>query len=173
QRDSGILKRVRGTPLPGWTYLLGRVVHALLVAVLLVALTAAFGAAFYGADLPTGALLGKFALVVVAGGASFAALGLATTAIVPNADAGPAVVNAIILPLLFLSGIFIPLGDNSPAWIRTIGTVFPVKHFADAMRAGFYGQPFRFEWHDVLVLVLWGLGGLVAAARFFSWEPRK
>jgi ABC-2 type transport system permease protein len=173
QRDSGILKRVRGTPLPGWVYLLGRVIHALLVAVLLVVLTAAFGALFYGADLPTGALLAKFVLVVLVGAGSFAALGLATTAIVPNADAGPAVVNAIILPLLFLSGIFIPLGDNSPAWIRAVGTVFPVKHFADAMRAGFYGAPFRFEWHDVLILLLWGLGGLVAAAGFFSWEPRK
>jgi ABC-2 type transport system permease protein len=173
QRDQGILKRVHGTPLPGWAYLTGRVVHAMLMAILLVILTAAFGAAFYGADLPSGMLLLKFTLVVVVGAASFAALGLATTAAVPNADAAPAVVNAIILPLLFVSGIFIPIGDNAPAWIRVIGRVFPVRHFADAMRAGFYGAPFHFDWHDVVMLSVWGLGGLLVAVRFFTWEPRR
>jgi ABC-2 type transport system permease protein len=173
QREAGILKRTRGTPLPGWTYLTGRVLHAIAVAVLLVVLTAAFGIAFYGADIPTGTLLLRFVVVVIAGGMSFAALGLATTAAVPNADAAPAVVNAIILPLLFLSGIFIPIDSTSPAWIRTIGSIFPVKHFTDAMRAGFYGSPIAFEWHDVLILAAWGLAGLVLAARFFSWEPRK
>jgi len=173
QRDSGILKRVHGTPLPGWAYLTGRVVHAMLVAILLVVITAAFGAVFYGADVPTGMLLMKFAAVVVVGAASFAALGLATTAAVPNADASPAIVNAIVMPLLFLSGIFIPIGDNAPAWIRAVGRIFPVKHFADAMQAGFLGSPFSLEWHDLAILVAWGLGGLLLAVRFFSWEPRK
>ncbi|HEX9124254.1 MAG TPA: ABC transporter permease [Actinomycetota bacterium] len=173
QRDAGILKRTRGTPLPGWAYLTGRVLHAVGVAVLLVIITTAFGIASYGADLPTGILLLEFVVVVIVGGMSFAALGLATTAAVPNADAAPPVVNAIILPLLFLSGIFFPVDSTSPAWIRTVGAVFPVKHFADAMRAGFYGSPFAFEWHDVLILAAWGLAGLFLAARFFSWEPRK
>ncbi len=173
QRDAGILKRTRGTPLPGWSYLTGRVLHAIGIAVLLVVLTAAFGVAFYSADAPAGMLLVKFALVVLVGSMSFAALGLATTAIVPNADAAPAVVNAIILPLLFLSGIFIPIDNTSPAWIRAVGSIFPVKHFFDAMRAGFFGSVFPFEWHDVLILSVWGVAGLVVAARFFSWEPRK
>jgi ABC-2 type transport system permease protein len=173
QRDAGILKRTRGTPLPGWAYLSGRVLHAMAVAILLVILTAAFGIAFYDATTPTGTLLLQFAVVVVVGGISFAALGLATTAIVPNADAAPAVVNAIILPLLFVSGVFIPIDSTSPAWIRAVGSIFPVKHFTDAMRAGFYGSPFAFEWHDVLILAAWGLAGLILAVRFFSWEPRK
>jgi ABC-2 type transport system permease protein len=173
QRDAGILKRIRGTPLPPSSYLAGRVVHAIAIAALLVALTAAFGIAFYDADPPTGALLGKFAIVVVVGAMSFSALGLATTAAVPNAEAAPAVVNAIVLPLLFLSGIFIPVDSTSPDWIRTIGAVFPVRHFADAMRASFYGSPFTFEWTDVAVVAAWGIGGLLLAARFFSWEPRR
>jgi ABC-2 type transport system permease protein len=186
QRDLGILKRTRGTPLPGWIYLSGRVVHAVLVAVLLVVITMAFGVAFYGSDIPTGINLLRFVVTVLVGASTFAALGLALTSVIPNADAAPAVVNASILPLLFLSGIFIPLGNDPPTWITVIGDVFPVKHFADAMRSGFLGSVFErahaanprvplttFAWSDVLVVAAWGLAGLVLASRFFSWEPRK
>ncbi len=173
QRDEGILKRTKGSPLPGWAYLSGRVIHVVIVAILLVVITSAFGVAFYNADVPRGPLLLDFAAVVVIGALSFAALGLATTAIVPNADAAPPIVNAIILPLLFLSGIFIPFGVNTPEWIKTIARIFPVKHFADAMRAAFYGPPFQFLWRDVLVVAVWGLAGLILAVRFFTWEPRK
>jgi ABC-2 type transport system permease protein len=173
QRDSGILKRVRGTPLPGSTYLAGRVLHAMAIAILLVVITSVFGVVVFGTSLPTGAALGRFVATVLVGAASFAALGLATTAAIPNADAAPAMVNAIILPLLFLSGVFIPIGDNAPLWIRTIGRLFPVRHFADAMGGSFYGAPLRFDWLDVLVVAVWGLAGLLIAARFFSWEPRR
>jgi ABC-2 type transport system permease protein len=173
QRDAGILKRTRGTPLPGWGYLGGRVVHAVLVAILLVIITAAFGILFYEATAPTGGLLLDFVTILIVGAGSFAALGLATTTIVPNAEAAPAIVNAVILPLLFLSGVFIPIGPTAPAWIRFVGAVFPVRHFADAMIASFYGHPFAFEWNDVLVVGAWGLFGLLVATRFFSWEPRR
>jgi len=171
QRDAGILKRARGTPLPGPAYLSARVLHAVIVSVLLVAITAAFGAAFYGSDLPSGVDLLVFILTVLIGAASFSALGLAVTALVPNADAAPPVVNVTILPILFLSDIFIPLGDDPPAWVNFVGLVFPVRHFSEAMQAGFIGT--EFEWSDVLVVAAWGLVGLVLAARFFSWEPRK
>jgi len=172
-RDAGILKRTRGAPLPAGIYLGGRVVHAVLISILLVVITTAFGIAFYDAQAPTGVLLGELLVTVIVGAMAFSALGLATTAIVPNADAAPAVVNAIILPLLFLSGIFIPLGEDAPTWMKVIGDVFPVKHFAKAMLGSFYGPPFPFEWSDVLVVAAWGIVGLVFAIRFFSWEPRK
>jgi ABC-2 type transport system permease protein len=171
QRDAGILKRSRGTPLPGWGYLSGRVIHAILVALVLVVITAVFGWAFYNASIPTGVTLVRFVVVLLVGSASFCALGLAVTAIIPNADAAPPVVNATILPLLFLSGVFIPLGDDAPAWIQWIGRIFPVKHFADGMQAGFLGTPF--DWKDTLVVALWGIAGLLLAVRFFSWEPRR
>ncbi len=173
QRDAGILKRLRGTPLPAWAYLAGRVGHAMLVSLLLVVITTAFGVAFYDADVPSGVLLVEFAVVLVIGAASFAALGLATTRIVPNADAAPAVVNAIILPLLFLSGIFIAIEPTSPEWVQVVGSLFPVRHFTDAMLASFYGAPFEFEWHDVAILAAWGVAGLLVAARTFTWEPRR
>jgi ABC-2 type transport system permease protein len=172
QRDAGILKRTRGTPLPGADYLGARTIHSMLMAFLLVIICGAFGAAFYHADVPTGVDLLRSIVTLFVGAASFAALGLAVTCAVPNADAAPPVVNAAILPLLFLSGIFIPLGDNAPAWIRTVGTIFPVRHFADAFRAAYLGDP-GFKWSDLIVIALWGVAGLLIASRFFSWEPRK
>ena len=170
QRDLGILKRTRGTPLPSAAFLVARVLHALLIAVILVAITVAFGRLFYSANVPSGATLLRFLVMLVVGAASFSALAFAISAAIPNADAAPAIVNATILPLLFLSGIFIPLGVNSPAWIRWVARVFPVRHFADGMQAGFVGTVF--SWTDVLVVAAWGVGGLLLATRFFSWEPR-
>jgi ABC-2 type transport system permease protein len=170
QRDAGVLKRINGTPLPSASFLGARILHALLVSVLLVAITAAFGRAFYGAAIPTGVTLLRFLVVLVVGAAAFCALGFAITAVIPNADASPAIVNATILPLLFLSGIFIPFGNNTPSWIQWIARIFPVKHFADGMQAGFLGT--AFNWTDVLVVAAWGLAGLLLAVRYFSWEPR-
>ena len=185
-RDAGILKRTRGTPLPSRSYMAGRVIHATLVGVLLVAITALFGKIFYGTSIPTGIPLLEFLVTLIVGSLSFAALALAITAAVPNADAAPAVINATIFPLLFLSGIFIPLGTNAPEWIKAVGRIFPVKHFADAMRYSFLGNgtirtpvgvihPFQelFRWSDVIAVAAWGLVGLVLAVRFFSWEPRR
>jgi ABC-2 type transport system permease protein len=171
-RDAGILKRTRGTPLPGFLYLTGRVIHAVLVSLLLVVITSAFGVLFYQADVPTGTLFWEHLATVIVGAMAFSALGLATTAAVPNAEAAPPIVNAIILPLLFLSGIFIPLGVGAPEWMKVVGDIFPVKHFAEAMMGSFFGFP-PFEWSDVVVVALWGVGGLIAATLFFSWEPRK
>src|SRR5918996_1071739 len=98
---------------------------------------------------------------------------IAITVVIPNADASPAIVNASILPILFLSDIFIPF-DNPPAWVDFVGKVFPVRHFSDAMQATYFsptGGGFRGV--DLLVMAVWGLLGLVLAARYFSWEPRK
>ncbi len=170
QRDLGVLKRIRGTPIPSWLYLGARVVHALLMAVLLVLLTTAFGAAFYHAHVPSGTTLLRFLVMLAVGAGSFAALGFAITAAIPNSDAAPAVVNASVLPLLFLSGVFIPLGNGTPAWIRWIAKIFPIWHFARGMESGFLGT--HFSWNDVLVVGIWGVAGLVLAIRHFSWEPR-
>jgi ABC-2 type transport system permease protein len=144
----------------------------------------AFGRLVYDTPFPTGLPLVEFVVTFLVGSLSFAALALAITAVIPNADAAPPIVNATILPLLFLSGIFIPLDDDAPTWMVVVGNVFPVKHFAEAMRAGFLGnltipttlgpvRAFPFDWWDVAIVAAWGLAGLVLAIRFFSWEPRK
>jgi ABC-2 type transport system permease protein len=171
-RDAGVLKRVRGTPLPSWAYMFGRIVHAILVAFLLVVIVAAFGAAFYHAKIPT-RTIPAYLITIALGAASFSALGLALTSVIPNADAAPAVVNASILPLLFLSDIFIPIQDPH-AWYVTLAKVFPVYHFAQAMKAAYFsptGSGLRGG--DLLVIAVWGAGGAILAARFFSWEPRR
>jgi ABC-2 type transport system permease protein len=181
-REEGLLKRLRGTPLPSRSYLSARVLHAMVIGAILVAITLLFGKLVYDSPLPTGLPLLEFIVTFLVGALSFAALALAITAAIPNADAAPPIVNAAILPLLFLSGIFIPLGDDAPSWISTVADIFPVKPFADAMRAGFLGnvtvegtniRAFEFDWTDIAIIAAWGLAGLIVAARTFSWEPRR
>jgi ABC-2 type transport system permease protein len=170
QRDSGVLKRVDGTPLPGASFFGARILHAVLVSVLLVAITAAFGHAFYNAGIPAGTTLLRMLVMLAVGAAAFCSLGFAISPAIPNADAALPIVNVIILPLLFLSGVFIPLGNNPPPWMAWVGRIFPVRHFLSGMQAGFLGGPF--SWTDVLVVAAWGLAGLLLAIRFFRWEPR-
>lgn len=170
QRDQGILKRLHGTPLPAGSYFAARVLHALGIAVLLVVITTAFGAGVYHASVPSGATLGRCIVMLLVGAGAFSALGFAVSSIVPNADAAPAVVNATILPLLFLSGTFIPLGNNAPAWIVWVARIFPVWHFTRGFQAGFLGTPF--DWTDVIVVAAWGAAGLLVAVRRFSREPQ-
>ncbi len=170
QRESGILKRIHGTPLPSAAFLGARVVHALFMGILLVVITAGFGALFYDVTVPSGLSLVRFLVMLVVGAMAFCALGLAVSGFVPNADAAPTVVNATILPLLFLSGIFVPFGNSTPDWIIWIAKVFPIRHFAAGMQAGFLGT--AFHWTDVLVVAAWGVGGLLIAMRYFRWEPR-
>lgn len=172
-RDRGILKRVRGTPLPAAAFLAGRILQATFVALLLVALVLAMGVAFYGVDLP-GETFPAFLVTLVVGAAAFCALGLAVTAIIPNADASPAVVNASILPLLFISDVFIPMND-APSWLSDFASIFPVAHFASALHTAF--SPFEtgagLEWKALAVLAAWAVVGVALSLRFFSWEPRK
>jgi ABC-2 type transport system permease protein len=132
-----------------------------------------FGAFFYDASLP-GKSLPAFFLTLLVGSASFCALGMAVTTIAPNADASPAVVNATILPLLFISDVFIPLQDP-PGWVNLVGKIFPVWHFSDAMQYAFFPPPGAsgLRASNLLAMVAWGIGGLLVAARTFSWEPRR
>src|SRR5256886_6439180 len=170
-RDSGALKRIHGSPLPVWSYMFARIFHAVVIAILLVAICAAFGAVFYGATLPT-ATLPAFALSLVVGAAVFCVLGVALTAVVPNADASPAVVNGTIPPPLFISHVFIPL-QNPPAWLDILGKIFPVRHFADALIGSFFNlSGSGLHTNDLLVLGAWGVAGVIVAIRFFEWEPR-
>ena len=170
-REEGVLKRIRGTPLSARSYLSARVLHASLVGFLLVAITVVFGVVAYGAHVPDGQHLFQFLVTLFVGAACFAAIGLAITGIVPNADAGPPIVNAVIFPLLFVSGVFFKVDSTSPGWVRWVGRIFPVKHLIDAMRDSYLG--IGFHWSDVLVLAVWAVVGVVFAVRTFKWEPSR
>lgn len=172
-RELGILKRVKGTPLPGWAYLVGRMLHSVLMAILLVIICYGFGAIFYDVALP-GRSLPAMVLTLAVGAASFCLLGMALTTVVPNADAAPAVVNATILPLLFISDVFIPL-QNPPAWVDIVGKIFPVRHFSEAMQYAFFppAGSSGLRPGNLGVIAAWGLFGLLVAVKRFSWEPKK
>lgn len=170
-RDEGVLRRLRGAPMPAWTFLLARTVHAAFVALLLVIVITIVGMLFFDVDAP--ANVGKIAVAVLVGAATFAALGLAFTAIVPNPDAGPPMVNLSILPMLFISDVFLP-ADRASDWIQTFADVFPIKHFAELMHGAYEVLPgAEWESNDLLVVAIWGVAGLLLAVRFFSWEPRR
>jgi len=171
-RDLGILKRMRGTPLPPWAFMAGRIAHSVLLAFLLVVIVAAFGYFFYSVHLPWDRLPGLL-LTLAVSAASFCALGLAIAGLVPNADSAPAIVQFSVLPLNFISNVFVDMRD-APAWINTVSEIFPIRHFADAMLGiwnpltpgnGFY-------WGDLAVIAAWGVAGVLVAVRFFTWEPR-
>ena len=173
-RDEGVLKRIRGAPIPTWAFLLARVSHTTLVMLVLTVIVGAFGWVFYDIELPT-RTLPSVVLALALGAFAFSALGLAVTALIPNADAAPAVVNASILPLLFISDVLLPPNADTPAWVLGIGSLFPVKHLSEALQAEFnpFGSGAAFEWDHLLVVALWGVAGVVIALRFSSWEPRS
>jgi ABC-2 type transport system permease protein len=170
-RDAGILKRVRGTPLPSSLFVLGKVVHSLAIMALLVVVTLGFAAVAYDVNVPS-KTLGPLLVTIAIGAATFCALGLAITALIPNANAAPAIMNGVTLPLMMVSGTFVPI-ESAPAWLKVVADVFPIRHFVDALFAG-YGlnldAPDGWLWGDLAVIALWGIGGAIAAIRWFRWE---
>jgi ABC-2 type transport system permease protein len=172
-RDQGVLKRLRGTPMPPIAFFLGRVLQTVFVTILLVIIVMAVGAVAFGVEIQTDKLP-AMAVALVVGAAAFCALGLAMSGFIPNADSGPAVVNAVILPLLFISDVFIPMQD-APQWLRDFASLFPVSHLSRAMHEAY--NPLTagsgFEVKSLVVMAAWGVLGLALAVRYFSWEPRK
>jgi ABC-2 type transport system permease protein len=173
EREAGQLKRVRGTPLPPAAFVAGRVGNSLVITAIMVVLVSVIGAVIYGVDIPTSTL--PALLVTLAVGAfSFSCLGFALAAVIPSADAAPAVTNATVLPLYFLSGVFIP-EDELPNGVLNFADVFPIRHFFEAMFTAWDPNTTGsgFELGDLAVVVAWGLFGLLIAVRFFRWEPRR
>src|SRR6266508_3973331 len=168
----GILKRLRGTPMPAWVYVAGRVVQATWAAVLASILMVVVGVLLFHVKL-FWHLMPAAIVTMLIGTVSFCALGLALAAVCPNGETAPAMANFTWLPIAFISPIFYPL-EGAPAWLQTLGNIFPVKHFAVALQADF--SPFThgsgFRWGDLGVIALWALGGTIVATRRFQWEPR-
>lgn len=171
RRDEGILKRWRSTPIPPGVYLAGWIIAALGMAVIGVILQLSLGVFVYELSIE-GAKVPAMIITFVIGVSSFAALGLALAGLVPNADSAPAVANATILPLAFVSDVFIPL-DDPPKWLDVIGDIFPLKPFVNAFQNTlnpFVDAP-AFSWSKLAVVAAWGVGGALVAARTFTWEP--
>ncbi len=172
-RDRGLLKRYRGTPLPTSTLVCAKLAHAVLLGFVLVICLVCVGAWLFDATV-SDIRIGMFAVILVLGSATFCALGLAIAAVIPNAEASPAIVQAIVLPLLFISDVFLPM-DNAPAWLQWIASVFPVRHFALGLQSSFHPILMNNiqEWVHVVVLTIWFLVGLLVATRYFRWEQKR
>jgi ABC-2 type transport system permease protein len=173
EREAGQLKRVRGTPLPPAAFVAGRVGNSLVISVIMVALVSVIGALVYGVTIPTSTMPAMLVTLAV-GAFSFSCLGFALAAAIPTAEAAPAVTNATVLPLYFLSGVFIPQ-DELPKGVLDFADLFPIRHFFEAMFTAWnpHTTGAGFEWGHLAVVAVWGLFGLLIAVRFFRWEPRR
>jgi ABC-2 type transport system permease protein len=165
RRQNGILKRVRGTPLPAWAYFVGLLAHCVMVSVTDVALIVGVGAAF-GVPLPTHWT--AIAVALVLGAASFCALGVAVASLIRNSEAAPPVVQLILFPLVFISGTYLPIHS---AMLNRISGALPVRPFNEAL-LGPFAQHTGFDWHNLGVLLAWGAAGAFVAVRRFRWNPR-
>jgi len=171
-RDTGVLKRLRGTSLPTWVYIAGRVGSTVITAATLVAATLGLGVTVYGVHIRLATLPGLLATLVL-GSVCFTVLGLAITAVIPNAEAAPAIVNLSLLPLTFISGIWMVLAD-APTWLDVTAKIFPVRAFAHGLQHAFdpAATGTGIVGADLMVLAIWTIVGLRICQRWFRWETR-
>jgi ABC-2 type transport system permease protein len=171
-RENGRLKRVRGTPLPSWVFFAGRIGNAVVISVLMLVLVTAIGRVLYGVEVPWDKAPAILVTLVI-GAASFCALGIALTAAIPSEDSAAPISNVAVLPLYFLSGIFIPESEI-PAGILQFADLFPIRHFFEAFFASYdpAAAGAGFEWGHLAIVAAWGAVGLVLAVRFFRWAPQ-
>jgi ABC-2 type transport system permease protein len=170
-REQGVLKRLRGTPLPSGAYLAGLAAHAVTNTAIQLSIVIGFGALLFGVGLPDDWFM--LAVFVAAGVVAFAALGVALSHAIPNFDSAPAYVNAIFLPVIVLSGVFYD-ADHAPLFLRDVAQALPLTHLIDGLSAAMVsGAPFADHVPDLVVILLWGVLGIVLAVRGFSWEARR
>lgn len=169
-REAGVLKRLRATPLPSWVHLAGRILTAMFVSLLSLLVLMGIGVLFYDVEI-VWRTLPAVLLTVIVGVFCFAALGLAAVSIAPTPGATQALTNGGLILLAFISDVFIV---QLPGWLDTVGWVFPLKHFVNAVADGF--NPFLtgsgLYWDHLAVMAAWGIAGVVVALLLFTWEPR-
>jgi ABC-2 type transport system permease protein len=172
QRESGVLKRRRSTPMPAWAMITSRALTATVLAAALVLVVVVIGRIAYGVHLP-GSTVPACVIAVAVGAASFCCLAFAVSSVIRSEDSAQPVIQAMILPLYFISGVFVPNSQLSGT-LRDIADVFPVSHLNRALFAAFdpATSGAGISGHDLLILAAWGAAGLVVALWRFSWSPR-
>ena len=171
RRESGVLKRVRGTPLPAWAYVLATLGSTVVVFVLeAVALILLAKLMF---DVPFPERPFSVALALLLGALAFAALGVALTTFIRSAEGASAVISAIYLPMAFLAGSFWTTQAYPPV-LEAIANVLPLTYFIHLMRdIVLLHEQIWDNWTDVGIVAAWGVAGLVLTAKRFRWEPRQ
>lgn len=171
-RESGTLKRQRATPVAPWIVFAGRIGTSIVMSVVVTTVLMTIGAVAFGVSLPTSTLPGLLSALAV-GTAAFCALGIAYTRMIPSQDAAPAMTNAVVLPLYFISGVFVPF-RQLPDGLQSIAELLPAQPFVDALQIAFDPNTTGagVAGDDLLKLAVWGVIGLIIAARTFDWTPR-
>jgi ABC-2 type transport system permease protein len=165
ERKYGVLKRLGGTPLPRWGFLVAKGLAVAAILAVQTALVVGLALGLLGWEPAGGALLAP--LLVLLGAVSFTALGLLLAGTL-RAEATLALSNALFLVLLVVSGVtFDPA--TLPDALAAIGQVLPVGALGEALRTAFAGEGAAVG--PVLVVAGWGAAAVVLAARTFRWEP--
>jgi ABC-2 type transport system permease protein len=179
-REAGILKRWRATPLPRWCYFLGRILASAIVGVMAGAATIAAAALFYGSHLGdgpsvhlTGTAIAAIVAALILGALAWAAVATAVTSLIPTVDAAAPILMLTYFPVVIISGVLGTISE--PHWLSTLATYLPAQPLIDALvhtvhhTAGAPLLPTR----DVVVLACWAVGGILAAVILFRWEPHR
>ena len=170
-REQGVLKRMRGTPLPTGSYLAAIAANAVCNAFIQVGIIVVAGKLFFGIGWPKD--WPELAVYVAAGVASLAALGVAYSHVIPNFDAAPAFTNIVFLPVIFISGVFYDAHD-APAALHDVARVLPLTHIIDGLSAALVnGHSLANTGGGLAVVAAWGLFGVVFAVRGFSWDQKR
>jgi ABC-2 type transport system permease protein len=172
RRESGVLKRLRATPLPPGSYLAAVIASTVLVFAVEAAALLLLGRLVFGIDLRTHWL--SLVLALLLGALSFAAMGIALTGWIRSAEGASAVVNAIYLPMAFLSGAFVSPHEY-PHFLEVIANVLPLTYFIRLMRdIVLRDEAIWSSWESAVVVAAWGLAALIViAVRGFRWSPRE
>jgi ABC-2 type transport system permease protein len=171
-RETGIYKRRRATPVPASVLISARALTAVVTALVMTGVLLLIGWLAYSAQVP-GRTAPALVVTVVVGALAFCCLGFAVASLIRNEEAAQPLTQAVLLPLYFISGVFVP-SSVIPDWLTKVAAFFPVRHLADALRNAYnpHTAAAGFAWRDLAIVVAWGLAGLVVAVRRFSWLPR-
>jgi ABC-2 type transport system permease protein len=170
-RERGVLKRIRGTPLPGISYFGGVAANAVTNTALQIAIVVLAGRVFFGIGWPQD--WGELVVFVVVGVVCFAALGVAFAHAIPNFESTAAYVNAVFLPVVFVS-FYVFDSKSAPGFLRSIAEALPLKPLIDGLSGALVtGSGLGGHLDALAVIGLWGVFGLYLAVRGFSWEQRR
>jgi ABC-2 type transport system permease protein len=156
---AGVIERFRVTPVSRLAIMAGRVLRDVVTLVVQAVVLVLVGVAF-GLRAPVAAVfIGLGFIVLVAVG--LASVSYATGLLVKSEDAFAPMVNTVVVPLLLLSGIFLPL-TLGPGWLQGIARISPFRYIIDAMRQAYEGHYFN-------TLMVEGLAVAVGMAALFLW----
>jgi ABC-2 type transport system permease protein len=170
QRQYGVLKRRRATPVPAIVLILGRTLTATGISLLAVAVMLVIADAGYGIAPPAGFEL-PMLLGVVVGSLCFACCGFALAGLVSTPESAGPIVQVVLLPLQLISGVYFPT-SGLPDWLHTLASVFPLVHVTQALQHGMLPNP-SIPWGDLGVMAIWAVGAALLAVKTFRWLPSR